>query len=111
HFPTSWQGLMKQAATTPLLDSATQKIQRIPYGGAAHTTGATLLEVALRKEANGDEERGTGPKCVGVHYPHEVGIDNPDVLLYYRPQPDQDFQGQKSWYTTFPDGNPTPAVL
>jgi hypothetical protein len=63
---------------------------------------ASLYEVAARKDPAGNEEKPFAPKCVGVWLPRQVmrQLDQtpPPILVYFRPQANQDFQGQASGY-------------
>jgi len=88
-------------STVPLLDGngALDNIA-MPHP-AVEARDASLFEVAARKDGADKEENPFAPKCVGAWIPREVLRGTtipPSVLIYFRPQANQDFAGQPSNY-------------
>jgi hypothetical protein len=94
HTPTADGNLPYTYAPVPLLDS-NGTIVPVTVPDPKLAGRGNLLEVALRKKPDGTEEDGFKPKCVSVYLPDEVmGLDNPPVLIHFRPTPFQDFNGR-----------------
>jgi hypothetical protein len=88
-------------STTPLLDG-NDVVQHVtaPRPLMDPRVGS-MFEVAARKDASGNEEKPFAPKCVGAWLPLQVvrgGDTPPSVMIYFRPQANQDFAGQASGY-------------